>query len=246
VSVGLSYNKFLAKLASDLDKPRGFSVIGRDDALAFLAPRPVGTIWGVGPALQKALTQDGLTTVGQLRELAEEDLIRRYGSIGRRLARFSRGQDDRNVEPNSPTKSISAETTFERDLASAEILSKELWPICEKVSERLKKANLAGRNITLKLKTADFKIRTRSRSIETPTQLADVIFRAASPLLKSESDGTAFRLIGVGVSSLGDGADADAPNLLDPEGNRRARVERTLDRVREKLGRASIGKGRGL
>lgn len=246
VSVGLSYNKFLAKLASDLDKPRGFSVIGRGEALAFLAPRPVGTIWGVGPALQKSLARDGLTTVGQLRELPEEDLIRRYGSIGRRLSRFSRGQDDRNVEPDSPTKSISAETTFERDLGSQAALSKALWPLCETVSERLKAAELAGRGVTLKLKTADFKIRTRSRMTDAPTQLAEVIFRAASNLLTNEADGTPYRLIGVGVTALESAAHADPPDLLDPAAARRAQVERAVDQVRKKLGKTSIAKGRGL
>ena len=246
VSVGLSYNKFLAKLASDLDKPRGFSVIGRADALGFLSPRPISTIWGVGPSLQKALTRDGLQTVGQLRGLAEAELMRRYGAIGRRLSRFSRGEDDRTVEPNSPAKSISAETTFERDLASLAALSKVLWPLCETVSERLKAGGLAGRSVTLKLKAADFKIRTRSRMIESSTQLAEVIFRIAADLLKAEADGTAYRLIGVGVAALGSADGADPPDLLDPAAGRRARVERAVDEVRRKLGRSSIAKGRGL
>lgn len=246
VSVGLSYNKFLAKLASDLDKPRGFSVIGRADALAFLAPRPVGAIWGVGPSLQKALARDGLSTVGQLRDLPEAELIRRYGSIGRRLSRFSRGQDDRSVEPDSPTKSISAETTFERDLGSEAALSKALWPLCETVSERLKAAELAGRGVTLKLKSADFKIRTRSRMTDAPTQLAEVIFRAASNLLKGETDGTVYRLIGVGVTALESADNADPPDLLDPDAARRAQVERAVDLVRKKLGKTSIAKGRAL
>jgi DNA polymerase-4 len=246
VSVGLSYNKFLAKLASDLDKPRGFSVIGRGDALVFLAPRPVGTIWGVGPSLQKSLARDGLLTVGQLRDLPEADLVRRYGSIGRRLSRFSHGLDDRAVEPDSPTKSISAETTFERDLGSEAALSRALWPLCETVSGRLKAAELAGRGVTLKLKSADFKIRTRSRMTDAPTQLADVIFRAASNLLKGEADGTAYRLIGVGVTALESAANADPPDLLDPDAARRAQVERAVDQVRKKLGKTSIAKGRGL
>jgi DNA polymerase-4 len=246
VSVGLSYNKFLAKLASDLDKPRGFSVIGRADALAFLAPRPVGTIWGVGPSLQKILIRDGFLTVGQLRELPEADLMRRYGVIGRRLARFSRGEDDRSVDPDSPAKSISAETTFERDLSSEKILSKALWPLCGTVSDRLKAAALAGRGVTLKLKSADFKIRTRSRMTDTPTQLADVIFRVSSSLLSGEIDGTAYRLIGVGVTALEGAANADPPDLLDPDASRRAQVERAVDQVRKKLGRASIAKGRSF
>lgn len=246
VSVGLSYNKFLAKLASDLDKPRGFSVIGHADAVAFLAPRPVGTIWGVGPSLQRTLARDGLLTVGQLRDFSETDLVARYGSIGRRLARFARGEDGRRVEPNAPTKSISAETTFERDLSAEAALSKTLWPLCETVSERLKAAGLAGRSVTLKLKTAGFKIRTRSRTIDAPTQLAEVIYRTALALLKAEADGTSFRLIGTGVSDLGEAGDADPPDLLDPGVARRARAERAVDQVRRKLGRTSIAKGRGL
>ncbi len=246
VSIGLSYNKFLAKVASDLDKPRGFSVIGRAEARDFLAVRPVGLIWGVGKALRQQLERDGIRVIGQLTALDERDLVARYGAIGRRLARFARGEDDRAVDPASPAKSISAETTFENDLASLAALQGELWPLCETVAARLKRAGLAGRTVTLKLKGADFRILTRSRTLTAPTQLAEVLFRAALPLLKAEATGRRYRLIGMGASALGPGAEADPPDLLDPEAGRRAKVERAIDAVRDKLGGDAIVKGRAF
>jgi DNA polymerase-4 len=245
VSIGLSYNKFLAKVASDLDKPRGFSVIGRAEAVEFLAPKPVGLIWGVGKALARALERDGITTIGQLRPLDQRTLVKRYGMIGARLWHFARGADDRRVDPDGEVKSISAETTFEHDLADAEALAHELWPLAEKVSARLKRAELAGKVVTLKLKTAEFALRSRRVTLTDPTQLADRLFRAALPMLRAEADGTRFRLIGVGASELCAGADADPFDLADPGAARRAQVERAIDAVRAKLGADAIGKGRG-
>ncbi len=245
-SIGLSYNKFLAKVASDLDKPRGFAVIGEAEAEGFLAEQPVSLLWGVGKALRTALERDGITKVGQLRRYEETDLIARYGAIGGRLHCFSHGRDARQVDPREPAKSISAETTFDRDLAALDALSGRLWPLCEKVSRRLKRKDLAGRSVTLKLKTAEFRLLTRSRRLDAPSQLAEVLFDAALPLLAKEADGRRFRLIGVGASDLGPGDLADPPDLLDPERARRGRVEAAMDEVREKLGRDAIRKGRGL
>lgn len=245
-SIGLSYNKFLAKIASDLDKPRGFSVIGKGEARDFLAAKPVGLIWGVGPALRRRLSADGITTIGQLRGHEEAALVARYGAIGARLARFARGEDSRPVDPNAPTKSISAETTFERDIADAAALGRVLWPLAEKVSERLKRAGLAGGTVTLKLKSARFHTRTRSRQLAAPTQLADVLYRAALLLLAREADGTAFRLIGIGASGLAGAEAADPPDLFDPAAAKRARSEKAVDAVRAKLGAGAIGKGRAL
>ena len=245
-SIGLSYNKFLAKIASDLDKPRGFSVIGRAEALDFLAPKPVGLIWGVGPALRRRLSADGITTIGQLRGHEEAALTARYGAIGGRLARFSRGEDGRPVDPNAPTKSISAETTFERDIADAAALGRILWPLAEKVATRLKNGGLAGGTVTLKLKTTRFRTLTRSRQLAAPTQLADVLYRAALPLLAREADGTAFRLIGIGASGLAGAEAADPPDLFDPAAAKRARSEKAVDAVRAKLGAGAIAKGRAL
>lgn len=245
-SVGLSYNKFLAKVASDLDKPHGFSVVGRGEARAFLARQPVGIVWGVGKAMRKKLARDGIRTVGQLQLLDEKELLARYGSLGSRLYRFSRGEDSRRVHRGSAAKSVSSETTFEEDLSDAAALETRLWPLCEAVSRRMKAAELAGRTLTLKLKTSAFRTRTRQRRLGEPTQLAEAIYRAALPMLAGECDGTAFRLIGIGLSDLSTPDDAGEADLLDPDTRRRAAVEHTLDAVRDKLGRDAIAKGRSL
>jgi DNA polymerase IV len=214
VSIGLSYNKFLAKIASDLDKPRGYAVIGRGEALDFLAPRSVGLIWGVGAALQQRLARDGIATIAELRQRPERELVARYGAIGRRLARFARGEDDRAVEPDPPMKSISAETTFARDLVNYEELAQALAPLCESLARRLLRAERAAAGVTLKLKTSDFHILSRSRQLADPTQQADRIYRAALPLLRAEADGTPFRLIGIGADRLAAAALADPPDLF--------------------------------
>ncbi len=245
-SVGLSFNKFLAKVASEIDKPRGFAVIGRADAAAFLAPKPVGLIWGVGKALRRTLAQDGIVTIADLLRREETDLISRYGAIGRRLYRFARGLDDRPVDPGTPMKSISAETTFDGDIADPAALLAQLWPLCETVSRRLKRSQKAAHGITLKLKTADFKLLTRSRRLSDPTCLAETLYRAARPLLEAEATGRKFRLIGIGAADLVDGALADPPNRLDPDRDRQARIEKAIDTVRDRQGEAAIGKGRGL
>ena len=246
VSIGLSYNKFLAKIASDLDKPRGYAVIGRADALDFLGPRPVGLIWGVGKALQAKLASDGITTIAELRGVDEHRLLRRYGSIGRRLYRFSRGEDDRRVDPDGEMKSISAETTFEEDIASTELLAAELWPLCEKVSARMKRYGLLGRSVHLKLKTSDFKILSRSRRLGTPTQLAEALYQAAMPLLRAETTGRRYRLIGVGAADLVPESEAAEPDLLSQGERRQVTVERVMDSLRARLGEDAIRKGRGL
>ena len=245
-SIGLSYNKFLAKTASDLDKPRGFAVIGRTEALDFLAPRKVGMIYGVGRALDAKLRRDGIETIGDLREIDEAMLVARYGAIGRRLHRFCRGQDDRPVDPSEKIKSISSETTFARDESDPAGLARLLWPLCEKVSDRLKKRNLAGRRLTLKLKGADFRQLTRSRTLTTPTSLAETIYQSALPLLMREADGRPFRLIGIAAEDLRDASDADQPDLLDAGLRKRAKIERAVDSVRGKLGAKAIYRGRGL
>lgn len=250
-SVGLSYNKFLAKIASDLDKPRGFAVIGRAEVLDFLGPRSVGLIWGVGKALQQKLEADGIRTIAQLREVPDILLAKRYGAMGLRLAKFARGEDSRVVTPNAPPKSVSAETTFNTDLNQMDPLERALWPLCETVARRLKADGYAGGSVTLKLKTSDFRLRTRTRRLPSPTLLADRIFRLGRDLLAEElaeekESGTRFRLIGIGCADLRDLADADPPDLLDPGLARRAKVEQAMDAVRAKLGADAILKGRSL
>jgi DNA polymerase IV len=214
VSIGLSYNKFLAKLASELEKPRGFSVIGRTEAKEFLASLPVGKINGVGAATTRRLVASGIETIGDLQRLPESQLTVQFGRFGRRLARFSHGDDDRAVTPDRPTKSISAETTFNHDTGSAADLCAVARPLCERVAEHLARQNLAGGTVVLKLKTSDFRILTRSRRLLYPTQRASVLFEAAAPLIHAEADGRTFRLIGVGVDQLSEGNTADPPDLF--------------------------------
>jgi len=241
VSIGLSCNKFLAKIASDLDKPRGFAVLGGSEAQAFLAPKPVSFIYGVGKASAAQLARDGFTRIADLQRASEIDLMRRYGEEGRRLARLARGIDARNVNAERETKSVSSETTFEGDIADFRALERILWGLAEEVSARLKKKELAGLTVTLKLKTADFKIRTRARSLPTPTQLAQRIFAAARGLLEHETDGTRFRLLGVGMSAL-KGADQAAPaDLVD--GRRSALAEHAVDSVRARFGDDAVVRG---
>lgn len=240
VSVGLSCNKFLAKIASDLDKPRGFAALGQEDARAMLAPRPVGFIFGVGPATEARLGQRGFRTIGDLQKADEIELMRQFGDEGRRLWRLARGIDTRKVVPDRGAKSISNETTFDTDIRDFETLERILWRLSEKVSSRLKGAALAGSTVTLKLKTADFRQRTRSQTIHAPTQMANRIFAISREMLAKEIDGTAFRLIGTGVSALSEQTQADASDLLD---RRAATAERAMDDLRKKFGNAAVIRG---
>lgn len=243
VSIGLSFNKFLAKVASDLEKPRGFSLIGRDEAIGFLRDQPVGLIWGVGKTMQARLASDGIKTIGELQRMDDAELGRRYGSIGLRLAKLSRAEDERQVDPRGAAKSISAETTFETDLSDERALKAILRTLCEKVSGRLKKADLAGRTVTLKLKTADFRTRTRSRQLADPTRLADRLFSVGANLLHREIDGTRFRLLGIGVSEFADPNLADPDDLIDPQSGKRAAAEAAVDAIRGKFGNRSVELG---
>jgi DNA polymerase-4 len=242
-SAGLSYNKYLAKVASDLDKPRGFSVIGREEARKFLAGKPVSLIWGVGKAFQERLARDGISMIGQLQTQERNDLIRRYGSMGSRLYELSRGEDHRRVSPDDETKSISAETTFNSDISEPHELERILWSLSEKVSRRAKSSGLAGQTVTLKLKTADFKIRTRNATLGEPTLLAHRIFEASKPLLMKEATGTAYRLIGVGISNLSEGSPSDLQTSLDAREEAKTKAELAIDRLRNKFGRHAVERG---
>jgi DNA polymerase-4 len=243
ISIGLSANKFLAKIASDLDKPRGFTVLGLAEAPAFLAPKPVGFIYGVGAVSAAKLAADGYRTIADLQRAGEHELMRRYGEEGARLARLARGTDERRVDPERDTKSISSETTFERDIGDLRPLEQTLWVLTEKVSARLKANALAGSTVTLKLKSADFKTRTRAESLGAPTQLAARIFSAGRELLRREVGTTKFRLVGIGVSNLQGAEGGDLADLLD---RREAQAEHAVDRLREKFGRDAVVKGLAL
>jgi DNA polymerase-4 len=240
VSVGLSCNKFLAKIASDLDKPRGFATLDQEDAQSMLADKPVGFIFGVGPATQERLAQRGFRTIADLQRADEIEMMKQFPSDGRRLWRLARGIDDRKVVADRGAKTISSETTFETDIRDHATLEKLLWRLCEKTSSRLKASELSGCTVTLKLKTADFRQRTRSQSIAAPTQLAGKIFSICREMLARETDGTSFRLMGAGVSALRPGSEASDTDMLD---RRSASAERAMDSLRKKFGQAAVIRG---
>jgi len=243
VSIGLSQNKFLAKIASDLDKPRGFSALALGEAPAFLAPRPATFIWGVGKAMGAALARQGYRTIADLQRAGEAELMRYFGPEGLRLARLARGIDIRGVNASREAKSVSAETTLDRDIADFRTLERQLWELSETVSARLKAKAVAGATVTLKLKTSDFRLRTRAHSLAAPTQLAAKIFAAGRDLLARETGSTRFRLIGIGASALEDAATADPSDLLDQSAQRIAAAERATDRLRARFGNTSVIRG---
>lgn len=246
-SVGLSHNKFLAKMASDLDKPRGFSVIGMAETLDFLADKPVRAIWGVGVAGQAALGAAGIRTIADLRRWDLPDLVARFGQMGDRLYHLSRGQDHRRVVRDEPMRSISSETTFDADTADPDLLTGHLWRLAERASDRAKAKALAGRTVTLKMKRADFRLVTRRCTLAAPTQSADRIWRTAQDMLSAEGAIGPLRLIGVGISDLcPEHEAATPPDLLDPGARARERAERATDELRARFGPDAIIKGRAL
>jgi DNA polymerase-4 len=214
VSIGLSYNKFLAKLASDLDKPRGFSVIPRAGVKQFLAPLPVRKINGVGAVTAKRMAANGVTLIGDLQHLSDMQLVTQYGKFGHRLALYAQGDGSRRISSSREAKSVSAETTFQVDTRSADDLCAAVEPMCERVAQRLVRADLAGGTVVLKLKTGNFQILTRNQKLAHPTQRASVLFATAQRLIKREADGRAFRLIGIGVADLTPADQADPPDLF--------------------------------
>lgn len=246
-SIGLSHNKFLAKIASDLDKPKGFSVVGRAETQAFLTPKPVRIIWGVGTATQAALESAGIRTIADLLRWDRGDLVARFGSMGDRLYHLARGQDQRRVSRDERPKSISKETTFNEDTGDADILDGHLWRLSEQVADRAKARGLAGRTVVLKLKRSDFQTVTRRHALGDATQVADRIYRAARELFDHAGTAGPFRLIGVGIADLVGADQADlSGDLLDPAAGKRARAERATDAIRARFGQDAIIKGRSL
>jgi len=246
-SVGLSHNKFLAKIASDQDKPRGFSVIGRVETADFLKPKPVRIIWGVGQAAQTALEAAGIRTISDLLRWDRADLGARFGSMGNRLWHLARGLDTRRVNRDEKLKSISKETTFFEDTTDPDLLDGHIWRLAEQVADRAKAKHLSGRTVTLKLKRGDFQLISRRHALSDPTQLTDRIYRAARDLFDRAGTTGPFRLIGVGISDLAPEDQADlAQDLLDPDARLRAAAERATDAIRAKFGSDAIIKGRAL
>ncbi|MEL6830787.1 MAG: DNA polymerase IV, partial [Pseudomonadota bacterium] len=246
ISIGLSENKSLAKTASELDKPRGFAALSAAEAPEFLAPRPIHFLHGVGKQLARKLERDGLSTIADLQRFSQRELILRYGETGQWLHERAFGRDNRPVRADTERKSVSAERTFDVDLADQATLEDRLWEVCDETARRSKRHGVEGATITMKLKTQQFKTLTRSTTLTTPTQLAQTLFRATQPLLAKEvGTGQAYRLIGVGLSHLSP-AKGDAPDLIDPSVEKRAKAERASDLARDRFGDAAVTTGRGV
>ncbi len=248
-SVGLSHNKFLAKIASDLDKPKGFSIIGVNETLDFLENKPVSIIWGVGKVLTKRLASNGINTISELRLIDNLTLINDYGSMGQHLYDYSRGIDKRKVKNKNITKSISSETTFNEDIGDYDQLCKKIWPLCEKISKNMKQESYSGKVISIKLKMSNFQQITRSSTLINPTQLAENIYQTAKILVRKVSYdnnyAVKYRLIGVSVSDLEySKGQSEIFDLSDPDAMHRAKIEYTIDDICNKLGANAVIKGR--
>ena len=244
VSVGLASNKFLAKTASEADKPRGFFALSIEEAPAYLASRSVRVIGGVGAQFEKKLALDGIQTVGDIQKIDLKTLVRRYGETGLWLHNRAFGRHERKVDPDGERKSVSSETTFNEDISDPRVLEDVLWRQAQRVADRAKDSGVEGRVVTLKLKTSDFRTFTRRASLGEATQLAQVIFRTSKAMLSREANGTRYRLLGVGISELVD-ARADAMDLADPKALKRAKAERASDRARDRFGDDAVMTGRG-
>jgi len=246
-SIGLSHNKFLAKIASDLNKPNGYSIIGEAETSSFLQDKPIRLIWGVGASMQKSLEKSGIRTFSDLLRWDRKDLVSKFGSMGDRLWFLARGQDARVVSNSDRIKSISNETTLNENTSDLRVLEGHLWRLCEKVSSRAKSKGLAGTIMILKLKSSNHKIITRRVTLRDPTYLADVLFRSTYPLMEAAIGNGPFRLVGAGLSGLCLASQVERePELLDDGALNRIKVERVTDEIREKFGDEAMIKGRSL
>jgi DNA polymerase-4 len=246
VSIGLAANRLMGKIAAGRNKPRGFAVIGGDEARLWLANEPVRLLPGIGPALARKLETMGITRLGHLQVLSDRDAMLRLGEDGPALVRRARGEDARTVHPGHETKSISSETTFSSDLTSVVDMERHLWRLTEKLARRLKAQDLAAAGVVLKLKTTRFASRTRAARLSAPTVLPDRLFAAARALLAREATGTAFRLIGIGANPLAPRDQADRGDLADTETPRMAAAQAAIDTLRARFGETSVIKGRAL
>ena len=244
VSVGLSYNKYLAKVCSDLDKPKGFSVIGREESKDFLSNKPVSLLWGIGKKFTNKLNSDGIINIGQIQKIEIKELVKRYGIIGLHIYQLSNGEDSRSIRSNRPIKSISHETTFTKNIKNRKKLENILSDLSRKVALRARKNGLGGKTINLKLKTKNFKSISRSKTISNPTLLERKIYKIAKDLLTNIKDNEEYRLIGVGISELVDENFCDLDNLIDTNENNEKKLDQAINSLRDKFGSNIINHGK--
>jgi len=237
-SAGLAPNKFVAKVASDLEKPDGLVVVPPGGEARFLAPLPVERIWGVGRVTAGALRELGFGTIGQLQRVPRAVLARRFGKHGEHLHDLALGRDERPVEPFGVPKSVGAEETFGVDTTDPGLLRTTLRAQAERVAAELRESGFAGARVTLKLRLQPFETHTRSVTGE-PTQDGLELYRRALALLERERVARPVRLIGLSASRLGP-AGSGQLDLLDPTALRRERLARAVDRLTERFGEGAV------
>ena len=244
-SVGVAPNKFLAKLASDLNKPDGFVVITEQNKQQILDPLPVGKIWGVGEVTEKALHYRGIRTIAQLRCTTAEELKGIVGNGAAELLRLACGEDDSEVEPERQRKSLSSEQTFATDIRDAAILSSVLLEEVEEVAERLRRHRLKARTVTLKLRYGDFRTVTRSETLREPTNLTKLLWEAADRVFRQWQvrSGGPLRLLGCAASGLEDEHAGQQLLFPDPEQEKLKRLDSAVDRIRDRYGKRALGRG---
>ncbi len=243
-SVGVAPNKFLAKIASDLDKPDGFVVVDPDRIQEFLDPLPVGRLWGVGRVGGRWFDEMGIRTIGQLRRMPQDVIRGKFGRAGDQLWHLAQGIDHRSVVPDHQAKSISHETTFATDIADPEVLRAWLLELTEQVARRLRRHGMRGRTVQLKVRFADFRTITRSQTLPEPTDSTDELWRSAAELLQSRlpSDHLPVRLLGMGLSGL-DASDQTQGQLFDQaDRQRQTQLDAATDAIRDRYGRQAIGR----
>ncbi|TWU36516.1 DNA polymerase IV [Novipirellula aureliae] len=252
-SVGVAPNKFLAKIASDLQKPDGLVVVRPDEIQSFLDPLPVGRLWGVGKVTGGILDQLGIHTIEQLRGLSVETLRQNFGSQGEHFWKLSRGIDDRAVVPDREAKSISHETTFATDIVEKDLLLARLSDLTEQVMRRLRCQKKQARTVHLKIRLSNFRMITRSRTLPNPTDVTAEVWQAGKEMLNNalSSSHLHLRLVGVGVSNLSDGSEPrwvqqtffDEDDQERQEHAKQRKLDSVTDAVRDKFGSTSLSRG---
>lgn len=247
-SVGVAPNKFLAKIASDLDKPDGFVVVDPDYVQEFLDPLPVGRLWGVGRVSSKALQRNGVNTIGDLRRQPRHRLQELLGKVGEHLWRLAHGIDNRPVVPDQEAKSISHETTFATDISDQDILQGWLSELTEQVGRRLRRYQLRGRTVQIKIRFADFKTVTRAQTIAEPTNITQELWQVAVGLLEKglPARHPGVRLLGAGVSGFEHDGTAQGELFDEGRRQRQGRLDALSDSVSERFGVAALRRGTDL
>ena len=243
-SVGVAPNKFVAKIASDLEKPRGFVVVPPERVAEFLKPLPIARLWGVGPKTAEQLRRLGLTTIGEIAAWPAGALGGRLGEMGEHLWRLSRGEDERPVVSASEPKSLGCETTFDRDQRDPAVVRNTLLALSDRLAARLRRRGLLARGVSLKYRDAEFRTWTRTVRLAEPTELAEDLHGAALQLLERVPDRSrAVRLLGLSTTGLVHRATAPATQLglfAADTRPRRTQLARAVDTLQERFGRGTV------